>query len=191
MDNIESYREQRLTEEITKIRETLTQVSAHPQLPERIFVGVFLPMFAGDNPLPYDVSLDFWINVVAQSPFSPVDVVDQQHNVLFTVPPVYDQTAIQPVPPSDQHIKSIAEVVATSDQLARLHPSQGEHYLNAELNQRSLIMRQPANVLRHAQTWNAIFERYGRPPLVALVNKAETEATDKATPGDDYEFEPL
>lgn len=189
-DELAEFRDQKIKDEIEGIANALAEVSDSdgPYLAEVIFVSVFLPFFAGDKETKYKVGMQHWINT-AGSPFSAVKVVDQRNVVLFTVPPIYDRSAIQPV---NKDLGSIANVVASAGQLTRLHPSQGTHYLNAELTKRALIMNVPTNVLQHIEVWNEIFKRYGREPIVPLhENEAKSKPSDKPEEGLDYDFQPL
>lgn len=187
-NDLEDFRNKKLADEIQEIHTQLTSVAVkdHAILPERTFVQVFLPFFAGDEKLMYKADLTTWTNF-AGGPYREVEVVDAQGKTLFTVPPVFDRTAINPVANSTT---PIAHVVATAQQYARIHPTQGLHHLNAELTKRALIMKVPASVLKNLEIWNAIFERYGRPPLVAV--DSITEPTPTSIQGnDDFDFEPI
>lgn len=191
MDSIDSYRDQRLAEEIKGIVDQLGVVtqSDAARLSERVFANVFLPFFAGDPEPVYKVSIQHWINAVG-GPFNAVSVVDTAGKVLFTIPPLYDRTAVQPL--SDGNGPSIAHVVASTTQLANVHPKQGAAYLNNELSKRALIMKVPINVLNHIDTWNEIFTRYGRPPLMETpTSKAESPVLTPPDAEDDFDFQPL
>ena len=186
LDKIEDFR---LQQQLDQIQEISAQLAAGvasdiATLEERIFVEVFLPLFAGDVKLPYPVSLTTWTNY-AGSPYRAVNVIDLSGKVLFTVPALYDRTAINPV--SDAAIP-ISHIVATASQYARIHPSQGLYYLDAQLSKRALVMKVPSNVIEDLTTWNAIFVRYNRTPIMAL--NTQTSDLDE---GDtlEYEFEPM
>lgn len=186
--DVQQQRQDRLKMEIETVAEQLQAVSTsdHARLAERIFVGVFLPFFAGDEKPAYPVTIGHWINV-AGSPFASVDVVDAQQQRLFTVPPVFDRSAVQPI---QSRGTSIQHVVLSAEQLSRMHPTQGANYLSAELTRRALVMKVPTSVLAHLETWNAIFTRYGRPPIAAVDDKPATAAPGAAS-DDDYDLEPL
>ena len=159
------------------------------RLSEYIFKNVFIPMFAGDKDLMYQVTIENWIKV-AGNPYKSVDIVDNNNKVLFTVPPPFNRDAINPVSNDDV---PLAHVVKSAQQYANIAPAQGLHYLNAELTKRALVMKTATHVMNNLEAWNAIFARYGREPILRL---NETEAVNPAQPGnnkgsDDYDFEPL
>jgi hypothetical protein len=56
-------------------------------------------------------------------------------------------------------------------------------------------MKVPANVVKDLETWNTIFKRYGRPPLVDLgvAKSPQSASRSGATTPDaaEYEFDPL
>ena len=188
-NTLADFRDQRISDEIKGIAAAL-EVSAsgdNRKLSERIFVGVFLPFFAGDESPAYKVGVQHWINV-SGSPFASVSIVNDRNQELFVVPPLYDRAAVQPV---SEGGSSIAHVVASTAQLNNVHPSQGQAYLDAELTKRALVMKVPANVLHHIEVWNSIFARYGRPPIVAVDPQVAQTSTQAPDQGDDFDFQPL
>lgn len=182
LETYEQAREKKFIEEISKISNDLHSIEIKDRvtLSERIFANVFLPFFAGDEKLLYDVNLATWSNY-AGSPYKEVDVLDIYGNLLFTVPPMLDRTAVNPI--SNSNV-SVSHVVATASQYARIHPSQGMQYMTSELNKRAQIMRIPANVIDNLKTWNKIFARYGRPPLMVI-----EETDDNNNKPLEYEWE--
>jgi hypothetical protein len=191
-ESVEDYSKKRLADEVVMIRDELSSVASsdRARLPERIFVGVFLPFFAADKDPAYPVNMGNWINV-ATSPYKGVDVIDATGKVLFTVPPVFNRETVNPV--SDETVP-LAHVVKSAHQLANVHPKQGSAYLNQELTKRALVMKTATNVLNNVEVWNEIFKRYGREPLVKLneeAGMADTGQTVSAKGNDDYEFELL
>lgn len=190
MPDADDFRRKQLQDHIEMVQGALKTAESKdvPQISERIFVGIFLPLFGGDDPLPYAVDLGTWVQRVAGTAYKAVNVIDTQGKVLFVVPPLYDRGAIDPVP-ADRG-SPIAHMVASAGQLALMSPRQGSSYLNAELTKRALVMKVPTNVLAHLETWNEIFKRYGREPLIALDDKPAEKAGDPAASAtdDDYEF---
>jgi len=185
-DNVVNYRLQKLAEDIDGVSAQLKTLSPAdiPRLAERIFVNVFLPLFAGDETLIYDATFNTWVSF-AGSPYTDVHVVDTKNNILFTVPPLLDRSAINPV---NRLSVSIAHVVTTAGQFARIHPTQGSVYLHNELSKRAIVMKVPANILNNLEIWNNIFKRYGRPEIMTIEEKVASEIP-KINPDD--EFEPL
>ena len=181
-------RNDRLAQEIKNITSELAVVADtdFARLPERHFSQIFLPFFAGDETLMYPVTLTHWLNV-AGGPYRSVHVIAADGTIAFTVPPLYDRNAINPL---SEGAKSIAHVIATTAQYARIHPVQGANYLSSELTKRALVMKVPAAILNELEAWNAIFTRYGRAPIMA-VPESTTEAAPNpkdSIPHDDYDL---
>jgi len=176
-------REQLLIDQINNIHGSLVTAAEQDvgRMPERVFKEIWLPFFAGDNPLPYEVTLNHWVNF-AGSPSRQVRVVDTNGKVLFTVPPLFNRDAINPLSSSD---KSIAHVVISAEQYSGISPIQGQRYLDGELKKRALIMRVPAAVMTNLKSWNDIFQRYGRPAIAT----ATADEPNKTTPGDDIDYD--
>lgn len=185
---LEQLRDQKLADTLQQIQEQLSLASATDTatLSERVFSNVFLPLFAGDETLVYKADFATWINY-AGGPYRSVDIIDTSGKVLFTVPPLFDRKAVNPVSTS---AIPISHVVATANQYAKLHPSQGMLYLDAELTKRAIVMKVPANVIENLELWNNIFMRYNRPPIMTVDIKQAGGTSDT---GDtlDYELEPL
>lgn len=182
----ESFKDKQLREEITRIKDALTDLAPadRGRLSEHIFVGVFLPLFL-DEPLLYNVSFKTWIDRAAGSPYKEVDIVDNSGRVLFTVPPLLDRTTVNTI--TDSRV-SITHVIVTANQYGRIHPNQGKAYLDSELAKRATIMHVPANMINHLDIWNAIFKRYNRPEIFVV---EETKAQSLAGKSTEEDFELL
>lgn len=64
------------------------------KLPESIFEAVFLPFFCGDlSPEVSKTRTVEWISI-AGSPMAEVQIIDENGNALFTVPPLFDSSSI-------------------------------------------------------------------------------------------------
>lgn len=187
-DDIEAFRKDQLAGVIQKVTDQLSDVAVKDiaTIPERIFQYIFLPLFAGDENRAYPVTLENWA-IHAGSPYRSVHVVDTNNNILFTVPPLFDRAAINPV---SDGLASIAHVVATAGQYANIHPTQGIAYLNHELSNRALVMKVPPNVQANLKTWNEIFARYNR-PLIQTVSMSDQTTGVVSGKDSDFEFEML
>lgn len=156
-----------------------------PRLPERIFKEVFLPLFCGDAENPYKATFSTWYQF-SGSPYTPVDVIDTAGRVLFRVPPILDKTAINSNP--DVRL-SIFDVIATSEQLSKIHPNQGRVYLDVELTKRAKYISVPTDMLETLATWNSIFKRYDRPEIQTMAQPEEnTTAGKSGFSEDDFEL---
>jgi len=183
-----------LQEKLDLVRESLAETAEQDvnQLQERIFVHVFLPIFAGDEKNLYKAKLyPHWINV-AGNPYRSVDVINPRGEVLFRVPPLLDRTRLRTSTQAGERAprSSMSHVVASAMQYSAMSPAMGERYMSREFTQRALLMTVPASVLKDLETWNEIFKRYGRPPLVAVnESAAPSESGDKPADNGGVEIE--
>lgn len=185
MDTLDQYatdRKEVLKSQIEGVVSDLAKTASatRPTFPERYFVGIFLPYFAGDEKPPYPtMDLGAWVGRVAGSPFQEVDVIDPSGKVLFTVPPMLDRSAVD-LEASQHRGQPIAHIVRSAQQLTLMSPRQGALHLQEKLTQKALIMKAPASVVRNIEAWNKIFERYGRPPMMAVPEDQSEAATASA-----------
>jgi hypothetical protein len=195
LKQIQQIQKKRLSEEISQISSAISSLDREDvrTMPERVFVNIWLPFFADEKPLRPELKVDFthWVNFVG-SPYKSVQVVDADGKELFLVPPLFDRSLINPT--GRQGNGSIMDVVAQMKNLALLHPNQGAVFFDKELTRRALLMKVPPNIMESLKTWNAIFARYGKAPLVDLeeVTKAsqpQVQATGSAQ--SDYDIDPL
>lgn len=186
----ESFHRQKLRAEIKNISDSLSIMRPDntPKLAEHIFVGVFLPLFAGDEKLQYAADFQMWVNNVAGGEFKEVDIVDTAGKVLFTVPALFDRTTINSITGDGP---SIAHVIVTAGQYSRIHPRQGAMYLAKELDARATILKLPANMLKHLDIWNSIFKRYNRPEIMEHKSDADIAVTGDTGKYTEEDFELL
>jgi len=160
------------------------------RIPENLFRNVFLGLFANlDNQHP-DATIQNWI-AIAGNPFAQVDVVEN-NQVIFTVPPIYDKDAVNPA--AMNRAEPLSHIVAIAQKLAMRSPIEGQNYIANKYNATRETVRGQADVLSNIERWNAIFERYNLPELLALEKKATTvpvvvsnDIKDELR-GDDLEF---
>lgn len=158
------------------------------RLPERNFVEVCLPFFAGDTKPKYPIDMNTWLNI-AGGPYCSVDVIDNKGQVLFTIPPIFDRSAIDPTA-KGRH--SMAHIVATTNLYVKQHPKLGANYLDKELTGRALVMKVPAAVQKHLEIWNSIFTRYKRPPMLEVqTSDKEIETTSTKLSASELNFQLL
>lgn len=101
-------------------------------IPESVFVQEFLDMFVsgvGDNL----VRFENWIKVVGNLRFGLHITDDQTGEPLFVVPPLYDTSALNPVP-GDSDQESIAKHAAVYDTLLRARPQQAQRYFQTNMS---------------------------------------------------------
>lgn len=174
MSDIHTFQMQKLSDDIIRISEALnaSEPNELANLQEHIFVNVFLPLFAGDDPLPYKVSLDTWVNY-AGSPFKQVNVINQKNEILFTVPALFNRDSVKPM--NGGNIP-LAHIVTTASQYARIHPTQGQNYLVNELAKCAMVMHNDSSLMNDLQIWNKIFTRYNRQPLLLVKQEDKKES---------------
>lgn len=200
--NIDMNGTTRAMEEINDIRASLDQQEAasRARMPERIFAGIFLPIFAkGKNEFYPQVDLNWWANF-AGNEYREVDVISPKGEVLFTVPPLFDRAGINSITGKDrQRIQggNILNVIKNAELRSRVSPKDGTAFLNAHLKQRALFMGMlPPSVKENILRWNDIFKKYGLPPIVdteevthksdSVSNTSNTQ--QKVTSNDDWEL---
>lgn len=132
----------------------------YPKVKEEIFVGVFLPFFAGDADANKAVNFGMWMNV-AHNGYRPVNVVNELDEVLFTVPPVLNRQNVRAGVATD--INTFSHIAATTQQYAANHPQLGKQYMASMIAQKQLLAFDTEEGIKEARIWNEIFARYGRP----------------------------
>lgn len=132
------------------------------RIPEVNFVQVFLPYFAGDEENPYDVDLSSWTTLVG-SPFRKAYVVDAKGDILFTVPPMSDNTVFSPKGVRDDYQDHFPEVIGNLNNQRARSLIQGSQYFREFLKQYYTKLIDKAFVADHIIAWNEIFRRYDRP----------------------------
>ena len=179
----DSVKDAKITELLNRTNEMLTLLNNDniPKLQEQIFVGVFIPVFAGEESL-YGATIDTWIKFTG-SPYKEVDVIDNKGNTLFRVPPIYDRNTVNSISDSK---KPIGHIITTAQQFSRIHPNQGIAYLENELNKKAMLIKIPSNILNNLEFWNMVFKRYGREPIMELIKTKEIAVLNKTNP-DDFE----
>lgn len=170
------------------------------KIPEYVFSKVFLPFFCGESTIEeagVEITEGHWISF-AEGPYMPVDVVNEEGEILFQVPPRYDNNTVHP-----SHVNDINNYVTVADHyrnLATSFPAQANAFLQNVLKERNEVMRTNIRTVEHLYAWNNILRRYGRPlikfgeftedQLLGIVPLTETTESKKETKQDDeFSFE--
>lgn len=180
-DRVPETKEAQIRQEIEEIVQGLHELEtgANNVMAERIFVQVFLPLFAGEPLISPKVCMAMWANK-AGSPYRPVDVVDGAGKLLFTVPAIMDRSAVNPA----ANVRGgIMHVIATASQLRQISPQDSDAYVDSELGSRAMMMQSTPGLMENVKTWNAIMLRYGRKPLVDLELPDDPKAAATDTKG--------
>lgn len=187
--NVEFDENKKSGEFIREIAEQLQPAldEMRPHLEEVKFRYVFLPWFAGDTELQYfksdsfgkahDKAVAMWIGI-AGSAFNEVDITDDKTGeILFTVPPLCDRNAIVPAL-KDGKTGTIYNMVVTMQNLRNVSASHAKHFFEHEVSKRAQGMFKPDNILKFVRSWNEIFTRYGRAPLIDLSAQTNPQGTE-------------
>lgn len=154
------------------------------QLPQELFVNIFLPYFAGK--VKDDVHLNLttkWV-AVAGSTMNPVDVIDNDGNKLFTVPPLMSSDFLREQ--DNLRGKSFNDIFNNAQNQAARLPTLGGRIIAAEGSAKINSMGvAPEN--SQVEQWNAIFDRYG-------IDHPKTESgkpinTQKSNGSDELDFD--
>lgn len=175
-------KEQEINTLLENINNVLNKVGNESvsRMQEKIFAGVFVPIFAGEESL-YGATLETWINF-AGGPYMEVDVINNVGKVIFRVPAIYDRNTINP---SAKGGLNIANIVETAQLYTSFHPNQGIAYLNNALDKCAMILKIPSNVKENLEFWNMVFKRYGREEI--LIDTPKTDTVVSKTSDDDFE----
>jgi hypothetical protein len=127
--------------------------------PEELFVLHFLPLFADEVAATPELNIRTWIEKVAGSDHTPVDILAADGTVLFTVPPILDTSVLEQVKAGgvsmtrvERHYSRLKEIDAMASQTFLSKTLQGMHIKDKPTQE----------VYDNMKTWNQIFERYGK-----------------------------
>jgi hypothetical protein len=171
--------------EIQAISQSLTSGTPREEpkrtIPEMIFREVFLAMFLGKPNERYpDIKPGNWITV-AGSAHAAVDVIDDKHQVAFTVPPLMESQLIAPI--TGQLDVDMSYIADQAKLYQNSLPQVAENYLMEELTKRTSYMKSNADVSATMEAWKKILVYYG------LLKAAETQASPSDKPSIDLDYE--
>ena len=143
-------------------------------LPENIFVQYFLPFFCGEKAIEKDNDvIARWI-AVAGNPNKEVNIIDDDDQIIFTVPALVDSTFID--------FKNLNKGQPFKNIIANyeLHKSQlpivGENYLRNTIDSRIESLTRDSGIQEaNEKRWINIFTRYNKIESV----KQEAQTTDR------------
>lgn len=179
-----------LQDELDQISDSLQKGlpdTLRPIIPERYFVGIYLPWFAGEEvivPTPegggVKMNSDHWI-AVAGHHAQEVDVLDEHGNVLYSVPPMVN--SMQILTNYDKVGYSLTSVFKRYKEEADIYPQVAKDNLKHELD-RTVSVEVKEIKDEYARRWYDIFKRYGYIDNVAGEVNGVPEAT---SPGEKVE----
>jgi hypothetical protein len=163
---------------ISVIAEQLQAAQPKTQFPEELFVEHFLPLFADEvQPTPH-VNVRAWIDKIAGGETIPVEIIDAEGKVLFTVPPMFDTSVLEQGRPGglsmtrvERHYSRLKEVDAMASQT----------FLSKTLQSMHIKQKPTDEVYANMRIWNEIFTRYGKQDkIINLLNLENDPNKDKA-----------
>lgn len=133
----------RILQPVKDVRITIT---------EHLFVREYLPYIA--NCKDKELAIKKWLEV-CKNPYYPVDVLDNNKNVLFTVPPIWIRQQTRTEYDSKY---SMGEIITRAQKRSEISPKQGEAFFNECLPHVLLKTDTDNNYLNE---WDKILTRYG------------------------------
>ncbi len=155
-------------------------------IPEDLFKYFFLPIFLGETDNVDGRTLSTWV-ALAGGQYNPVNVIDANRNVLFTVPPIFQRNIIMS---NIERVANIADIMTMAKKHHELSPKRGDAYRQRGLNAIIENMRNPKEFLGTLNEWNEIFKRYGKGYNLEVKNNTVAVSNDtNQQVKDDEEFE--
>ena len=106
--NLAAIRRREAGADTAMIAKGLTRTLApRAQFPEALFVQWFIPLWAGEIEPSEMMNTYTWINKVAGDERTPVDIVDEHGEVLFTVPPLLDTSILEKIKPGGLTLEKV------------------------------------------------------------------------------------
>ena len=155
----DKIRESMMNDALNDIENIYTSVvtnadTALTTLPEDVFKNTFLHYFFNNEVADDDTLLVKWIHI-AGGPMKPVNVVDKNNNILFTVPAIYDTLSVL----NYNRKNDISNIVNTARLYKDTLPEESNRILYDELNNAVQHIVMPRKV-PHTDIWLEIFKRY-------------------------------
>lgn len=125
-----------------------------PRIPEHVFVGRYLPLFASKADTPVDITP--WLDVCRHGMLW-VNVVNAAGDVIFRVPPLYRGIDVN-AGLGEVGKMPMSEIMANAELKDSVYPSSGMHYMGAHFENR---FKPTSQAVEMARIWNDIFSRYG------------------------------
>lgn len=182
--DIAHYETERFQLSMSDLKQTLAkEEKLLARIPERVFVHLYLPLFAGvaeeDRIRPDVITLTNWaLNVGGY--FRRAEIIDQNNQVLFTVPPLADHSQVGP---DGRGSNSVLQMLLNAELVGHRSPIDRDRYLSAQFGNitRDLTSVATPSSIQFAQEWNAIFKRYGYAELKLPGEVADQTATQTET----------
>lgn len=167
----------RAIEAIDQINNAL--LANRPRMLESIFVDIHLPVLTGES---QQVRMDYWLGAgkeYAVHPNSPVDIINEKGEVLFTVPPLFGRMDFYQRARANE---SFMDIVSVAMAQYKIQPRLGETYLMAEVERGFTTNAIDAD----QKAWIDILKRYNKLGLILGIQLPDTspQATESSSTGD-------
>ena len=150
-------------------------------IPENIFVNMFLPLFSGESKDNRTELLEQWYTV-AGTPYTSVNIINEQGIIVAVVPPILNRNAI-PVVAKREERRSLDTMFDYAKQKASLSPNLAHSVVITELNGRFLSKAEDTPNTDISAKWEALLAHYGK----ALVPKQAVNAINSNDSDFDYD----
>jgi hypothetical protein len=172
--SIQEVQTQMLQDQIDSIKEQFQQLDRLDvrTVPENIFVHHFLPVFAGEKKENVQETVAMWVNI-AGSNFHPVNVVNNQGQVVAQVPPLQNNKALDP----SKSTSNLAYAVKESRAKAELSPIGAQAMLTNQLSSKLDNMTQDFTSKNKPleDMWMDLLNKYGKGPDSKKDNKGNQD----------------
>lgn len=176
--NIQAMQTQMLQNQINTIKQQFDQLDKLDvrTIPENIFVHHFLPVFSGERTENVQEVVSMWVNI-AGSNFHPVNVVNNVGDIVAQVPPLQNNTALDPA----KSASNLAYAVKESNAKASIAPLGAQAMLTNQLTNKLNSMTDDLHTKNkpHEQMWLDLLSKYGKAPVT---KQAKQEQEDQGDP---------
>lgn len=113
-----------------------------------------------------------WMNDVG-SPFVEVEVINQEGEILYVIPPILDNNT-----EINNTKNSIPNLVEQASNQAKIFPRLGEEYINARIIP---LLNQASMRPEYIEMWNKVYAYHQMPLIKTTVEQTEPVVQDKPT----------
>lgn len=178
----EDIRNPMLRDDLKMLADKLRPITEERRIPMKlsIFKRKWLAMFIGKvdpKDQPHGFPVTKWINEVTTNPYTWVDVIDAQGEIVYSIPPLLNSNAVK-----IQHVDfyhHIMELQAMRDHSAT--PAEIEEYRKKHIL--NLISRDE-EADRYIQEINKIAMYHGYAPFTNVVEKGEDDSMAEPSPSE-------
>lgn len=145
------------------------------KLPEKVFKDHFLKYFAGEEQVSKDRNIVAeWVGV-AGTPMNEVDVVNPAGDVIFTVPALFNTSALTIA--DKRAVGTFGEIVREHAMIGNQSPIAASKFINAALGHKAETIVTKADMTPTEKAWEKIMQYYkiGQDPQQTKVTEQSTD----------------